>query len=49
MLQVAVKNGTNAGNRVVKPRPRDWVCPECQRHLRYYWVACPVDSTPRPK
>lgn len=43
-----VQGGTNAGNRTVREQSKtDWVCPTCHKALRYYWVACPNDGTPR--
>lgn len=45
-----VNDGTSdKGRRVVRPRAKDWVCPECQKALRYYWVSCPTDGTRRPE
>jgi hypothetical protein len=47
-MQVTVRNGTGAGWRVVREKPKDWKCPECKRKLRYYWSVCPTDGTRRP-
>lgn len=47
-MQVTVRNGTGAGWRVVREKPKDWKCPECKRKLRYYWSVCPMDGTRRP-
>lgn len=47
-VQITVPNGTNAGWRVIREQPKDWVCPACSSKLRYYWSACPTDNTPRP-
>lgn len=42
-----VSNGTNAGWRVVRERPKDWRCPGCKVTLRYYWSTCPNCGTQR--
>lgn len=47
-MQVTIRNGTNAGWRVIRERPHDWKCPKCRRLLRYYWSKCPDDNTRRP-
>jgi hypothetical protein len=46
-----VQGGTHAGWRTVNAaQPKeDWVCDNCGKSLRYYWVRCPVDGTPRPE
>lgn len=41
-------NLTGAGRRRVLPKGKDWICPECERQLKYYWRTCPNDGTKRP-
>ena len=46
-MRINVKNGTNAGTRVVRERPSTaWKC--CNNELKPYWVKCPDCGTPRP-
>lgn len=40
---------TNAGHRVVKQQAKDWKCPKCEAHNRYYWRSCPNCSERRPE
>lgn len=47
-MQAVISNGTNAGWRVIREKPKDWTCPSCKRKLRYYWSKCPSDNTRRP-
>ncbi|MGE5596446.1 MAG: hypothetical protein ACM3S1_10490 [Hyphomicrobiales bacterium] len=43
-----VTGGTRAGWKRQREKPRDWKCPSCGTHLRYFWPACPNDNTRRP-
>jgi predicted RNA-binding Zn-ribbon protein involved in translation (DUF1610 family) len=43
-----ISGGTNAGWRKTHQRASHWTCPACGKHLKHFWVACPVDQTRRP-
>jgi rubredoxin len=44
-----IENGSHAGWRKVFEAAKDWTCPECEAHNRYYWTSCPNCSHPRPE
>lgn len=43
-----IAGGTNAGWRKVFAKAKDWICPECESHLKYHWKRCPSCGHPRP-
>lgn len=51
MIGITVKGGTNAGWKIQKPAPKDWVhlCNGARRDLKAYWTVCPDCGTARPK
>lgn len=47
-LAIHVQGHRNVHRKVREQVKRDWDCPSCGAHNRYYWVKCPACSHPRP-